>query len=202
MRLRGLFPDRLSTQLTLFVCALVGAAVVTLAVLVNLQVIEVAERQQREHYLGQAATLVEGTSTFMQAADFPSLENYLRTSADMHQVVSIYLLDTGGIVLMRAGNPDKGSPAAGNRMQIPATTEASIEAAGASPWFGELFGKNNARYVVWNAIENGGHIGWVRLEVSRQDIDALKADIWLVTASVLAGALVLIWYLSKPRALS
>ena len=169
---------RLSVRLAVTIGVLVGLSILVLATVLNLRVIHSAEDRLRQSILDQGQALVQSVVTFMQAADFVAVEQIMRSVANTREVVSVYLTDPSGIVLMQAGRKLDGAPSMGHRMSPPASLETSLTMASAHPWFGDLLASGDFRYVFWSPVNDGGHIGWVRVEGLRGDIEQFKAALW------------------------
>jgi len=196
--LSPLWPSQLRTQLALLVSSLFAVLVFAY----TWYTVQDQAAEAREMILSQSQALARsvaaGAARALAAGDQGGMDEVLRQSAGypevrslalVHpagQVLSVVRKDARGGVFLDVGRDSRWVPPA------PALLQPVLESGTAG----------GMHEVLWLPVEQGGLLGWVRLEVSMVRLEQLRTHIWqdsLIAAAIAILLAVLLLYLILRR---
>ncbi|MFZ2854178.1 MAG: ATP-binding protein [Rhodocyclaceae bacterium] len=206
--MRTLFPRRLSTQLALIVSLLFALTVFVYTWYTAEEQSDLAESTMAAQTQSLAKSVAGAAIIHLLSADYAGMEMLLLQSADYPEIRLIGVADASGKLLSQVRKDERGKPFADfafSPLSVPQSPEASAEVlgSGAGSWLDRLRDRRSGPLLLWQPIDSGGHLGWVRMEVALDPLLEARQHIWadsIVTAvaAILISTALLLIFLGRP----
>ena len=206
-----LLPRRLSSQLALIVSLLFALTVFVYTWYMVDEQSSWAESTMTAQTQSLAKSVAGASVAYLLSPDHAGIEALLLQSADYSGIRLISVADASGKVLSQVRKDARGmlfADIASASLSVPPLEQAS--AAVLTRQADSLLGKFRDRHeryngylLLWQPISSGGHLGWVRMEVSLEPLVEARKHIWadsIVTAVavILISTALLLVFLGGP----
>jgi PAS domain S-box-containing protein len=206
-----LLPRRLSSQLALIVSLLFALTVFVYTWYMVDEQSSWAESTMTAQTQSLAKSVAGASVAYLMSPDHAGIEALLLQSADYSGIRLISVADASGKVLSQVRKDARGmlfADIASASLSVPPLEQAS--AAVLTRQADSLLGKFRDRHeryngylLLWQPISSGGHLGWVRMEVSLEPLVEARKHIWadsIVTAVavILISTALLLVFLGGP----
>lgn len=128
---------------------------------------------------------------FLVLQDFAGLETFLNQSVGRADILRLQVCETGGAVVASAGNATNLSPA-----------QAAPERLSPPRLSTPLLLKENGELVIWQPIEVGRPLGWLKATYSLAAVQKLGRETWqnslLLALAWVAGSIALLLLVLRP----
>lgn len=192
-------PRRMLTRLMLLTCMVLIGAIAINAFFTYREQSRIARSSSEKQALAMARTLAISSVDYLVTNQIDALDALLLASIDFQDVMELRVSDASGRVLSHFTRKDKLDPI---RVFDPATFLLPLPSEADNKVLQEEV-EGQTRLVAWYPVESGQRLGWIRVDLSTDAIDALSKSIWNTTlkAGVLAiflGSMLIFVFLRGP----
>jgi PAS domain S-box-containing protein len=206
-----LLPRRLSSQLALIVSLLFALTVFVYTWYMVDEQSSWAESTMTAQTQSLAKSVAGASVAYLMSPDHAGIEALLLQSADYSGIRLISVADASGKVLSQVRKDARGmlfADIASASLSVPPLEQASAavltrQADSLLGKFRDRHERYNGHLLLWQPISSGGHLGWVRMEVSLEPLVEARKHIWadsIVTAVavILISTALLLVFLGGP----
>ncbi len=200
-------PRRLSSQLALLVSLLFTLTVFVYTWYTATQQRALAESTMTAQTQALAKSVAGASVGALVAADYAAIEALLLQLAEYPEIRRISVTDAVGRVLGQVRKNEQGMPFADFArapLPLPPRAEPLLERPreGGEALLAPLRGGDET-LVLWQPMHAGGHVGWVRMEISLVRLQEARRQIWsdslfIALAAILSGTALMLLFLGRP----